>query len=114
VNKGALFYTSKSDEINYLADEELDGASYHKLKIKPKKEVYESLLLASTPTLAAAKIEDINSENIEVFAWIDDSGKIYKVSVVGDLGVTSDIFDGTVSVKSEATYQYKDVSIQKP
>lgn len=114
VNKGALFYTSKSDEISYVTDEDLEGVTYKKIKIKPKKEVFESLITGSGAALTTAKITEINSENLEIFAWINEEGKIHKVSVVGDLGVNADIFEGTVSVKSEATYEYKDVTIQKP
>jgi hypothetical protein len=113
-NKGGLFYVSKNDEITYLNDEELDGNTYKKIKLFPKKEIFQSFISGSNALLANLKYEEVTTDNIEVFAWIEESGKIHKVSVQGDLGIKSDLFDGTVKVSSTAGYEYKEVKITKP
>jgi hypothetical protein len=113
-NKGGLFYVSKNDEITYLNDEELDGGTYKKIKLFPKKEIFQAYIANANPLLANIKYEEVNTDNIEVFAWIEESGKIHKVSVAGDLGLKSDLFDGTVKVSSGAGYDYKEVKITKP
>lgn len=113
-NKGSLFYLTRTDKLEKGPGEEISGKTYQKITVVPQQKTIEELLSSVNSALAQTKYSSINQTNLQVFAWIDDVGKIIKVSVLGDIGVSSDLYEGTVSVKAEAKYEYKDVNILKP
>lgn len=114
-SRGKVFYNNQSNSMKSLGNDEIDGTSYQKYQISPKSELIQSLLISSNSALVSAKIESIDTANLEVFVWLDDEKRIKKVSASGDVTLRADIFDGdtTVAISSEATYEYKDELIIK-
>lgn len=113
-NKGGIFYLTKVNALSEQGSETIDGKLYKKIKIEPKPDFIESVLSSSNTALAEAKYDNAEVENLEILAWVDDDGKIYRVTAKGEIGVTSDLYEGTVFIKSEAKYEYKETPIQKP
>lgn len=113
-SRGGLFYLTRVNNLEEENLEELDGGTYKKIKVTPKDDLLKDILKNSNKALTQTNFQSLNVENVEIFAWLDDSNKIYKVSVNGDVGVQSDLFEGTVTIKSEAKYKYKEVDIKKP
>lgn len=113
-NKGGLFYLTKVNALKEIGSETIDGKLYKKIQIDPKPDLVEAVLSGSNAALAETKYDNVNPEKLEIMAWIDDDGKIFRVTAKGDISVTSDLYEGTVSIKSEAKYEYKDTQIKKP
>lgn len=113
-NKGSLFYLTRADKLEKGPGEDIGGKTYQKVTIVPQQKVIEELLSNANPALSQTNYESINLSNLQVTAWLDDAGKIVKVTSLGDIGVNADLYEGTVSVKAEAKYEYKDVNIVKP
>lgn len=113
-NKGGLFYLTKVNALTEQGSETIDGKLYKKIKIDPKPDFVESILSGSNTALAETKYDNAEVGNLEILAWIDDDGKIFRVTAKGEIEITSDLYVGTVSVKSEVKYEYKDTQIKKP
>lgn len=113
-NRGGLFYLTKVNALTEQGSETIDGKLYKKIKVDPKPDFVESILSSSNTALSETKYDAANVENLEILAWIDDDGKIFRVTAKGDIGITSDLYEGTVSIKSEAKYDYKATEIKKP
>lgn len=116
-SRAKLFYVAQSEKITALPKEELDGVSYEKYQISPKADYVQAIISASHPALSGVEFENIGLDNLTVFAWINDEGRIVKVSVTGEIAVSSTIFkEGSViSIESEANYEYlEEIKIEKP
>lgn len=112
--KGVVFYNTKVNSIAELGKEDIDGGSYRKMKIVPKVDLFEEAIRGTSPALSTLKFTSVNTDKVEVFAWVTDDGKIYKISLVGDLEVETNLFSGTVKLNSTVKYLYQTVTIQKP
>lgn len=112
-NRGSLFYLTKINSIEEKGKEEIEGALSTKLRIVPKIDLIQGFLSEVSLLLATNSYEEVVVDNLEVYAWISGENKITKVTVSGDIGIKSDLYNGTVSVNSEASYIYKNVDIPK-
>lgn len=112
--KAALFYNTKVNSITEMGEESLNGVNYRKVQIVPKNDVIESVLSGSSTALKDIKFDTVNTDNLTVYAWLTEESKIYKIAVLGDVGVESDLFSGTVAIDSSVVYEYDTAKIQKP
>lgn len=112
--RGSLYYLSKVDSFEDLGTDKVDGAEAKKIKVNPKKTTIEELLMSATPLFAKIKYQDLNTDNLQIFAWYNDKNQILKVSVSGEVEVTSDLFTGPVKITAEGTYKYQAQTVTKP
>lgn len=114
-SRGKLFYLAQLESIESAGQEAINGVSLEKYKIKANPDFVESIILKSSPALAGVSFTSLNVDNLEVFAWLDGEGKIYKVSATGKVQVESDSLMGAVSLQSEAEYAYRDnIEVKSP
>ena len=112
--RGSLFYLSKVESFEDLGSETVSDISAKKLKIVLKKSTVQELLTAANPALAKIKYTDVIIDDLEVLAWIDENNQIVKVTVAGDVEVTSDLYNGPVTIKADGTYKYQAQTVAKP
>lgn len=112
--KAALFYNTKVNSIHEEGEEIIDGGSYRRMKIVPKTDIVKSVLTSASPLLSKNNYSEVNLDNLSVLAWVTKDNQIYKITVVGDVDVKSDFYEGKVKVNSSITYEYNAVEIVKP
>jgi hypothetical protein len=112
--KAALFYNTKVNTIEEVGEEILEGSTYRKMKIIPKADIVENVISAASPNLAKTNYDSLNTDDLEIFAWVTNDGQIYKIAISGNVGVVSDLYEGTVKISSSVTFQYNEVQINKP
>lgn len=112
--RGYLFYASRVDSFQSLGTENIDGVEAKKYKVVPKAVVIEDLLTASNSAFAKINYTDVNLDNLNVTAWVDDQNRIVKIDVSGTVQVSSDIYNGVVGINANGNYKYQEQSVSKP
>lgn len=114
-SKGSLFYASRNENIVSAGEEEFEGVSYKKYIITPKQSFVEEILTLTNPTLfEGIKIESLNSENLNVVAYVDDENRIYKVKVDGTIELKSNYASGSIKIDATGVYNYDSLNVVKP
>lgn len=113
-NRGSIFYLTKIESLQDLGGEDLDGTTYSKFKITPKAEVVKDFLNSQSSLLESLAYESMDSQKLEILAWVDSDGLVQKVTVNGDVFVRSGTYEGTINISTTANYDYDEVSITSP
>lgn len=114
-SRGKLFYMAQADGFENVGPDDLNGTTYTKYQVKSNSEFIQSAISKSNPILASIAFESLNVSNLKVYAWVDEEGRVHKVSVDGNVEASADLFSGMIVIKSEANYEYKDdLEIKSP
>lgn len=114
VERGSLFYSSKVEKLIYQKKITGTEKTLYEFKVVPKQELLREAILGTSILFAKAKVENIDASNLTILVQIDEEKNLHNVIVKGDVAVTADLFEGTVSFDSFADYLYTQVEIQKP
>ncbi len=112
--RGSVLYSTNIETLTEMSNGEKEGVQYKKIKVKFNEEYLKELISMYDENLISMDYEEFNSDNLNVYVYIDSENRINEVSTSGSITIKSEMYNGIVTLNKKATYTYEQVMITNP
>jgi len=113
-NRGAVFYVNNIERVISLGSETVDGVTYNKYEINPTADIVKDLLGTVSSLFGNVEYDSFDASQLKINVWLGPDNRLYKVLVNGDVTISSQDVDGSISLSGVVEYNYENVVIESP